>query len=1103
MAISVDISRVNDDCSDKDNDIDNDATSVPAEVPVQVRARPLSRGISLSGSISMSGVITSPDLPPSPPPKKNSGSKEVSPKVSPSVSASPHTVDGETSASASPTANFNVSSASASASASAWASASASAAAYQDDGQPSYPVNCHADFLRVMDLIHHERHLAAHTLYLHTLQTIETHLKFTQVDNDDDDNDGNNGDASDESGSNSNSNSGNSDNNVGVQEERRRDPSNIQLAIQFMNIPKNAQIFQKLQQHAMIFLRAKRNASSDDTSWTPCLHHNGITSSYRREEDGSLSLKVEGEINGLPLFEQVAVMREVDLYHTWAPVCKKSRKICSLGKLDTVGWLEVNTPFFVRDSCYRAIGCDHLKEEGCVIVVAQGLSSTSMDIIDEEKEKLEVVVEDKTEQLLDNLDHEGWHWHQAEEYPDPIASGSGNSVASSIRTEDQHHLHHIHHTQNDHHHHDDDHDPNSYGNTNNYLAREAIMDTIELPPPPKGFNASRMDLKFFEAVIDVQSPTTARTRIVANIDPKVSFLPQGILDFIMKRMCGILLTCMQNAAKKATIKEDAPHALRMREDRAFYASWLMPRVKSYCNKMGWEMPTVFALKDLMIGMDLNRNMGGIKSGDGGGGGDIADLNPNSNHAIMNNEQVRTGLETGVDTVTSDHDQDRIYTNTNTTRITGTITPKRRKKKHRKNADGTMSISSKSSVLSKMSKVSRKVKKGIKKINPMNSSSSSVRSAPVMSKMAQERARKRQQSPFSEKQKERLEELKLMQIKSFESDNGDGGDDDDADGNDNGNGNGSTRSRSNIDDDVRKKNDFIFQLCEYSHPFTLSALLAAMLFTYHWTAFVLNHEYESISLPFVDSLRQLAILTTSLILCSSLHWVMIQVILVSAFDSIEMPVLKRYHDGSSSSTRAYLIEKMRLPTMALSGGIAVAAIVKNFVAFMLQQLLELVWMIQRVLTLSSHDDDASVVRSSYFMCSKILDDTKSMMTYSSVFVLICYLIVHTVYPAAAAAKSAETTTHSSKDFIQTGIPGEETTEEVSTNQIQESTISPDSPDPTSNFPIQIEGMERVNNDMGSLDPYSPPREYNTSRAFEKNNWRIRRRRRKKNEYDTSV
>ena len=58
----------------------------------------------------------------------------------------------------------------------------------------------------------------------------------------------------------------------------------------------------------------------------------GISTSYRREADGSLSIKIEGELHGVPLFEQLVVLREVDLYHKWAPFMSQSKKLAQLDK---------------------------------------------------------------------------------------------------------------------------------------------------------------------------------------------------------------------------------------------------------------------------------------------------------------------------------------------------------------------------------------------------------------------------------------------------------------------------------------------------------------------------------------------------------------------------------------------------------------------------------------------------------------------------------------------------------------------------------------------------------------------------------------------------
>lgn len=100
----------------------------------------------------------------------------------------------------------------------------------------------------------------------------------------------------------------------------------------------------------------------------------GISTSYRREPDNSLSVKIEGELHGIPLFEQLVVLREVDLYDTWAPFMSKSVKLAQLDKLDVVAWYIVGMPMFglTRDACYRAVGCDCMQENGSVLLVAVG-----------------------------------------------------------------------------------------------------------------------------------------------------------------------------------------------------------------------------------------------------------------------------------------------------------------------------------------------------------------------------------------------------------------------------------------------------------------------------------------------------------------------------------------------------------------------------------------------------------------------------------------------------------------------------------------------------------------------------------------------------------
>jgi hypothetical protein len=233
-------------------------------------------------------------------------------------------------------------------------------------------------------------------------------------------------------------------------------------------------------------------------------------------------MRIEGELNDVPLFEQLAVLREVELYHYWAPFCSGSRNLAQLGNIDMIGYLFCGSTKFglSRDVCFRVIGCDSLREDGKIIVVAEGIGDVSGD------------------------------------NAAPNESGGNNSFDMS------------------------------------FLSSDPIINSIDIPPIPTRFGSGRMTLRRFEAIIDVLSPSSARTRIISNIDPNISFLPHALLDFIMRKMCGVLLYQFQNAATKLSRRPDStPYAERISSD-PFYKEWLVPKFKHYCDFMGWKNTSI-------------------------------------------------------------------------------------------------------------------------------------------------------------------------------------------------------------------------------------------------------------------------------------------------------------------------------------------------------------------------------------------------------------------------------------------------------------------------------------------------------------------------------
>jgi hypothetical protein len=131
-----------------------------------------------------------------------------------------------------------------------------------------------------------------------------------------------------------------------------------------------------------LFRLAKENFSNENTDeWIYASKHFGVTTFYRREKDDSLSIKLEGEVAGAALFEQICVLKEVDLHYKWSPFCTSSLTIADLDKLDLVGWFVVGMPHFglARDGCFRVIGCDHIEEDGTIILTGQGIRDTTSE----------------------------------------------------------------------------------------------------------------------------------------------------------------------------------------------------------------------------------------------------------------------------------------------------------------------------------------------------------------------------------------------------------------------------------------------------------------------------------------------------------------------------------------------------------------------------------------------------------------------------------------------------------------------------------------------------------------------------------------------------
>ena len=247
----------------------------------------------------------------------------------------------------------------------------------QDDGAPSTSLK--HDAARVLDLVRDERHLTAQDL-LHSIQkrlhsAVAAEQEAARL-------------LDEESERSKNSNKKRKHphhpphNYFFFQQKRerleeaeqlKRQKEEVQEIQQWLELQRD--VLEKLSQRCRLFRRVQQNLDGENDDWVLASKHFGINTFYRKERDGSLTIKLEGEMKDCPLFEQLCVLKEVDLHHHWTPFCSSSMTIADIDKLDVVGWFMMGIPSFglARDGCFRAIGCDNIREDGSILLAGTGI----------------------------------------------------------------------------------------------------------------------------------------------------------------------------------------------------------------------------------------------------------------------------------------------------------------------------------------------------------------------------------------------------------------------------------------------------------------------------------------------------------------------------------------------------------------------------------------------------------------------------------------------------------------------------------------------------------------------------------------------------------
>lgn len=81
----------------------------------------------------------------------------------------------------------------------------------------------------------------------------------------------------------------------------------------------------------------------------------GITTSYKHDHDGSIWVKLSGKMDDVRVVDQLATVREVDLYRHWIPFCDKSRLLKRIGVVEVLAYFNTAVPGVSRWVCLRVI----------------------------------------------------------------------------------------------------------------------------------------------------------------------------------------------------------------------------------------------------------------------------------------------------------------------------------------------------------------------------------------------------------------------------------------------------------------------------------------------------------------------------------------------------------------------------------------------------------------------------------------------------------------------------------------------------------------------------------------------------------------------------
>jgi len=218
----------------------------------------------------------------------------------------------------------------------------------------------------------------------------------------------------------------------------------------------------------------------------------GTRTWYKEADSGLISVLIRGNQKEIPIFEQLCVVHEVDMWNEFVPFCVQSELVSNVGHAELVAYVNLSVKLISRDCCIHAYGVDCLQEHSRIVLVGGSV--------------------------------DGWQG-------------------------------------------------------------------LPIPFQESGWFHQTMECKEFSAVIEINGPNSATTTIIGVIDPKVA-LPQIVVNYAIKKLAGLILYILLKQANYVAKHADCVHRKRIKENKAFYRDWLLPKIENLCRLKGWEIPDI-------------------------------------------------------------------------------------------------------------------------------------------------------------------------------------------------------------------------------------------------------------------------------------------------------------------------------------------------------------------------------------------------------------------------------------------------------------------------------------------------------------------------------